>query len=250
MGSSKSYSIQVKNVTKKFSIPKEKNISLKNYFLNPFRKIDHEVFTALKEISFKIKTGEFVGIIGRNGSGKTTLLRIIAGIYLPDSGKVVIDGKLTPFLELGVGFSPDLSARDNIYLNGVILGMSRKMIEEKFDEIVNFAEIGEFIDTPLKNFSSGMQVRLAFSIAIQTKSDIYLLDEVLAVGDADFQKKCLAKITSMKSSGKTILFVSHNMEDIEKFCNKVIVLDKNEMKYFGSTSGGVDVYNGIVGREK
>ncbi|MBU0975325.1 MAG: ABC transporter ATP-binding protein [Patescibacteria group bacterium] len=248
MKNNKSYSIQVQNVTKEFSIPKEKNFSLKSYFLNPFRKVDHEVFTALKEVSFEIQRGDFVGMIGRNGSGKTTLLRIIAGIYLPDRGEVQVRGKLTPFLELGVGFSPELSARDNIFLNGVILGMSRRTIEDKFKEIVEFAEVGEFIDTPLKNYSSGMQVRLAFSIAIQTKSDIYLLDEVLAVGDADFQKKSLAKITDLKESGKTIMFVSHDMEDIKKFCNKVLVLDKGRPLYFGEVDEGIAQYREICER--
>lgn len=239
------YAIKVKGVSKTFEIPVQDTKSIKSYFLNPFRKIKKEKFEALKDVSFKIKNGEFVGLIGRNGSGKTTLLRIIADIYEPDSGEITVNGKLTPFLELGVGFSYELSARDNIFLNGVILGMKKELLIEKFDEIVEFAEVREFLDTPLKNFSSGMEVRLAFSIAIQTSASIYLLDEVLAVGDAKFQKKCLDHIRSMKQKNKSILFVSHNMEDIKMFCDKVIVLEKGEVIFDGKTDEAIGVYKDV-----
>lgn len=238
--------VKLTNVSKRFKKAKEVKNTLKSYFLNPFRKLEYEKFTALESIDFEVEKGEFIGIIGRNGSGKTTLLRIISGIYEPDSGHVLVNGKFTPFLELGVGFSPELSARDNIFLNGVILGMKRREIEEKFNEIVEFAEIEEFIDSPLKNFSSGMQVRLAFSIAIQTNAEIYLLDEVLAVGDANFQEKCLHIIESFKKDKKTILFVSHDMEDIGKFCDRVMVIDKGKKVFFGHTEKAISKYMNIT----
>lgn len=237
--------INVKNLTKKFALPKEKKNTFQSYFLNPFHRVEYDKFMALKKLNFEVEKGEFVGIIGSNGSGKTTLLRILAGIYEPTEGEVSLRGRLVPFLELGVGFNEELPARDSIYLNGVLLGMSKKEVEKRFDDIVDFAEIRDFVDTPLKNYSSGMQVRLAFSIAIQMKADVYLLDEVLAVGDANFQKKCFNTVEQFKKDGKTILFVSHEMDDIRRFCDRVLVLDKGKMIFDGKTDEAIEVYKDV-----
>src|SRR3989338_10047454 len=190
--------IQLKNVTKTFRIPLAKQDSLREFFVNFKSSKSFKTLTVLKKINLEVKAGEWLGIIGPNGSGKSTLLKIIAGIYEPNRGKIDVSGKIVPFLELGVGFNPDLSARDNIFLNGVILGMSRKKIREKFDTIIDFAGIKPFINQKLKNFSTGMQVRLAFSIAIQSTGDIFLLDEVLAVGDYEFRQKSKKAFQQMK----------------------------------------------------
>lgn len=249
MKNDKRYVIKVKNVSKSFSIPRERRESLKSYFINPFRKIKTEKFHALKSISFNIQSGEFLGVIGENGSGKSTLLKMIAGIYTPDKGEIIIDGKVVPFLELGVGFNPELSGRENIFLNGTILGMKRKYLESKFDDIVNFAELHDFVDLPLKNYSSGMQVRLAFSIAMQTKADIYLLDEVLAVGDASFQEKCLEKINELISKGVTIIFVSHSLDTVKSFCTRAIWLDEGRIKSVGSADKVASDYIQSINKE-
>ena len=218
--------IKVENVSKTFYIPTERKETLKSYFLNPFHRAEKRRFEALKDISFEVKKGEFIGIIGRNGSGKSTLLKILAGIYLPDKGKVTVNGKIVPFLELGVGFNPELSGRENIFLNGTILGMSKKYLEKKFDEIIDFAEVREFIDMPLKYYSSGMQVRLAFAISIMSNGDIYLMDEVLAVGDTNFQGRCFEIFNRYKREGKTILLVTHDTSTVERYCDRAILLRK------------------------
>lgn len=217
--------IRVENVFKAFKIPHEKHNSLKSAAINLFKKKTYTKYEAAKGISFEVKKGEFLGIIGRNGSGKSTMLKMLAGIYLPDKGKISVNGRLSPFLELGVGFNPELSARDNVYLNGTILGLNRKEIDDKFDEIIQFAELEEFIDQRLKNFSSGMQVRLAFSVAIQAHADVLLIDEVLAVGDTNFQRKCFEVFRELKKSGKTIVFVTHSMDMVKKFCDRVILIN-------------------------
>jgi len=227
--------ISVKNVSKTFRIAHEKRMRLKDYFLRPFSKVKFSRFDALKDISFDIKKGEFVGIIGRNGSGKSTLLKILAGVYIADEGEVQISGKLVPFLELGVGFNPELTGRENVYLNGTILGMTNKEIKYKYHEIVDFSELSEFMDTQLKHYSSGMQVRLAFAIAIQAKGDIYLLDEVLAVGDAGFQAKSQAEILKLIKNGKTIIFVSHDHNVVQKLSDKVIWLNKSKVAEIADT---------------
>lgn len=234
--------IEVKDLVKTFEIPHEKRDTFKSWFVNPFRKIKKEKFNALNGISFDIKEGEFVGIIGRNGSGKSTLLKLLAQIYEPTSGSIKINGEVIPFLELGVGFNPELSGRENIFLNGTILGMSKKSLWKKYDEIVEFSEIGQFIDLPIKNYSSGMVIRLAFSIAIQARAEIYLMDEVLAVGDGAFQKKSLNKMEELLNSGATILFVSHTMASIEKYCKRVIYLKNGLVAYDGEIRQGVDMY--------
>src|SRR6185312_8467854 len=180
---------------------------------------------ALKDISFEVKKGEFFGIVGRNGSGKSTMLKILAGIYQPTKGGVQKSGKLVPFIELGVGFNPELSGRENVFLNGALLGFSRKEIAAMYDEIVAFAELEKFMDQKLKNYSSGMQVRLAFSIAIRAKSDILLIDEVLAVGDASFQQKCFDYFYKLKQDKRTVVFVSHDMGAVERFCDRAVLID-------------------------
>jgi len=241
--------IKIKNISKKFNIPTEKTNTFRSYFLNPFHRSKTKTFRALKSISLNIKKGEFIGIIGDNGSGKSTLLKIIAGIYTPDKGEIIVNGKIVPFLELGVGFNPELSGRENIFLNGTILGMKRKFLEKKFNDIIEFAGLEKFMDLPLKNYSSGMQVRLAFSIAIQTKADIYLLDEILSVGDASFQEKCLDKVNELKSKGATIIFVSHSLETIKSFCSKVIWLDDGKIKSVGSADKVVSDYIQSINKE-
>ena len=227
--------IKLKNIRKDFNIVHEKVDSLKSMIINPigiFRQ-SKEKISVLKDIDINIKKGEFIGLIGKNGSGKSTLLKIIAGIYSPDGGTVEVNGNLVPFLELGVGFNPDLSARENIYLNGTILGMTRKFLKSKFQEIIDFAEIHEFVDTPVKNFSSGMLVRLAFAIAIQSDADIYLLDEVMSVGDVAFQEKSLAILNKFKDQGKTIILVSHNMNAIAKFAKRLIYIKDGRVESDG-----------------
>lgn len=227
MDSSK-VAISVKNISKQFILPHERKDSIVEYITHPIKSLraPKEKFQVLKNINFEINEGEFIGIMGKNGSGKSTLLKILSGIYLPTSGKVSIKGKMIPFLELGVGFNPELSGRDNIFFNGVILGMSMRYLRSKFDEIVSFAELERFIDLPLKNYSSGMQVRLAFSIAIMAQADIYLLDEVLAVGDMNFQQKCFAVFDNLIAQKKTIVLVTHSIDLVKKYCNRAFLLDK------------------------
>lgn len=229
--------ISINHVYKQFH---EKQIagSFKEVFVNVGRKINgkkekrlhHGEYTALKDIDFEIKKGEFFGIVGRNGSGKSTLLKIIAGVYSTSRGSVSINGTLTPFIELGVGFNPELSGRDNVFLNGALLGFTRKQMEAMYDDIVEFAELKDFMEMKLKNYSSGMQVRLAFSVAIRAESDILLIDEVLAVGDAAFQKKCYEYFLRLKKENRTVVLVTHDMSAVEKFCDRVAVIDKAEFK--------------------
>ncbi|AKM79403.1 MAG: hypothetical protein UX85_C0002G0098 [Candidatus Beckwithbacteria bacterium GW2011_GWB1_47_15] len=221
--------IQLDNVTKTFQIPTEKMDSLRERLLNFKLRSRKESFRALSQINLTVEPGEWLGIIGPNGSGKSTLLKVIAGIYEPDQGKVEITGQLVPFLELGVGFNPDLSALDNIWLNGVILGMSRKKIAEKLETIIGFAGIKPFINQKLKNFSTGMQVRLAFSIAIQSAGNIFLLDEVLAVGDYEFRQKSKRVFEKMKRQGKTVIIVSHELDQIKELCDRVVWLDHGKI---------------------
>lgn len=234
--------IEVKNLSKVFEIPHERRNTLKSYFLNPFKKNEKERFYALNSVDFKVNKGDFIGIVGRNGSGKSTLLKILAGIFEPTKGKVEVNGTLVPFLELGVGFNPELTGRENIYLNGIILGMTRKYVESKFEQIVDFAEFRDFIDLQVKNYSSGMVIRLAFAIAMEARADIYLLDEILSVGDAAFQKKSLEKMLSLLSDGATGILVTHSIQDVKKYCNRVIMIQKGEVVYDGDVTGGVEKY--------
>lgn len=223
-----SIAVSVKDLKKDFVLPHERYTSIKERVLS-FKKQSFEQFHVLKGINLEIKKGEFVGIVGRNGSGKSTFLKVLGGIYQPTSGEVKVNGTLTPFIELGIGFNPELTGRENVYLNGAILGLTRKEVKKKYREIVEFAELENFMDQKLKNYSSGMQVRLAFSIAIQAHNDILLIDEVLAVGDADFQKKCATVFKQIKDSDKTVIFVSHDMSAIKEYCNRAFLIEKGNI---------------------
>lgn len=235
--------VKVEHVSKTFKLPHEKHGSLKSLFLSLFRgHRTYERQKVLNDVSFDIQVGEFFGIIGRNGSGKSTLLKLLAGIYTPDKGKIHISGQLTPFIELGVGFNHELTGRENVYLNGSLLGFSRKEMDAMYHDIVEFAELERFMDQKLKNYSSGMQVRLAFSIAIRAQTEILLLDEVLAVGDIAFQKKCINYFKKLKREGKTVVFVSHDMSSIKKFCDKVLVMDKGVIDGIYDAEEGVRRY--------
>lgn len=235
--------IIINNVSKKFSIPREKKTTLFQNIIGLIkRQFDYEEFWALKNISFEVKRGEAFGIIGRNASGKSTLLKILAKVLYTDSGSISLNGKVASFLELGVGFQPELTARENVYIYSSILGLSRKRVDIIYDEIFDFAELKKFENMRLKNFSSGMYVRLAFSNAIHAVPDILLIDEVLAVGDESFQKKCLNKINQFKAEGKTIVFVSHNLDMIKKLCQRSLLLDKGQVIATGSTEKVISKY--------
>jgi ABC-2 type transport system ATP-binding protein len=236
--------IHIKNIKKSFFLPHEKHNTLVEFLHNPLRlfKPAGEQYSVLKDIDLDIYPGEFVGIMGRNGSGKSTLLKIMAGIYEPTSGSVKVNGKLVPFLELGVGFNPELSARENVYLNGVILGMKKSVLKEKYAEIVEFAELEKFMEVPLKNFSSGMQVRLAFSIAIMADADVYLLDEVLAVGDMAFQEKCFDVFRKYKSQGKTVILVTHSPKSVKDFCERAVFIKDGIIQPTNSVEEVIQAY--------
>lgn len=237
--------ISVKNLHKSFKLPTERAWGLKQAIFNRLKGIKgYKEQKVLNGITFDIKKGEFVGIVGRNGSGKSTLLKTVAKIYFPEKGSVEINGQLVPFIELGVGFNPDLTGRENIYLNGALLGFSNQEIDAMFDEIVDFAELREFMDQKLKNYSSGMQVRLAFSIAIRAKGDILLLDEVLAVGDAAFQKKCNDYFASLHGN-QTVILVTHNMDNVVKYCDRAILLEKGKIKLDGDPETVAEAYTNL-----
>ena len=221
--------VKIEHLYKDFKLPHERKNSLKERVLHVGRKSSYEMLHALKDIDLEIKKGEFFGIVGRNGSGKSTLLKILGGIYQPTKGRVTINGTLTPFIELGIGFNPELTGRENVYLNGAILGLTRKEIVKKYQEIVDFAELERFMDQKLKNYSSGMQVRLAFSIAIQAHNDILLIDEVLAVGDTSFQRKCYQVFKEIKQSGKTVVFVTHDMGAVQAYCDRAMMIQDSEI---------------------
>jgi ABC-type polysaccharide/polyol phosphate transport system ATPase subunit len=232
--------LKVNNVSKSFPGLRQSHDNIRAYFWDLFRKktpeeaaLRKERFWALKDINFEVKRGEFFGIIGKNGSGKSTLLKIIAGIYQPDTGGVEVQGRIIPFLELGVGFNPNLTAKENVYLNGIIMGMTKAEVEAKYDEIFEFAELREFENLQLKKFSSGMQVRLAFAVAAQAKGDIYLLDEVFAVGDIGFQQKALAVIEKMIGEGKTFIYVGHGMDTMKKYATNILYIRDHVVEGMG-----------------
>jgi lipopolysaccharide transport system ATP-binding protein len=206
-----------------------------------------EEFWALKDVSFEVKRGEVLGIIGRNGAGKSTLLKILSRITEPTEGRVTIKGRVASLLEVGTGFHPELTGRENIFLNGAVLGMTRAEIKRKFDEIVAFAEVEKFLDTPVKRYSSGMYVRLAFAVAAHLEPEILVVDEVLAVGDAEFQKKCLGKMQDVSQGGRTVMFVSHNIQAIRQLCQRVLVLQQGHLIFSGEVSGGINRYSGVGG---
>jgi ABC-type polysaccharide/polyol phosphate transport system ATPase subunit len=217
--------IEVERVSKSFRIPHEQRTYVKEYFLHPFSRTQYERNDALKGVTFSVEAGEFFGIYGPNGSGKSTLLRIVAGIYTPDAGGVRVKGLLSPFIELGVGFDLDLNARDNIRINATLAGLTRRQVDARFDEILAFSELERFVDQKLKNYSSGMLMRLAYSIAIQIPFDVLLLDEVLAVGDQSFQQKCFGTFERFKAEGKTVVLVTHQQELLSSFCDRVLLLE-------------------------
>ncbi|EKE20747.1 MAG: ABC transporter-related protein, partial [uncultured bacterium] len=268
--------IKVDHVSKTFKIPHEKITSVKGAVTGLFKSGGYEEFKALDDVSFEVKKGEFFGIIGRNGSGKSTLLKILAGIYQPDpikKGKVYpvkstsggaeqfngvnpvksrllsghltgvkIDGMISPFLELGIGFNPELSGRDNVYLNATVLGMTQKQIDKKFDDIVKFSELERFIDQKLKNYSSGMQVRLAFSVSIHANRDILLMDEVLAVGDTNFQSKCLEEFNKYREMGRTVIIVTHDIAVVERYCSRAMLLRNGKIVKLGKANEVANEY--------
>ncbi len=228
--------IQVSNLSKSFKLPHERQTSIKSALIHKLHggRKSYEQQEVLKDVSFTINKGEFFGIVGRNGSGKSTLLKILAGIYAPTKGSVTLHGSLTPFIELGVGFNPELTGRENVFLNGALLGFSRKEMSAMYEDIVAFAEIEKFMDQKLKNYSSGMQVRLAFAIAIKAQTDILLLDEVLAVGDADFQRKCYDYFMSLKKKKQTVILVTHDMGAVRQYCDRAIMIEKGKIAKSGS----------------
>lgn len=242
--------IKVSRVSKAFKLPHERHNSIKGALIGLMRsgRTSYEQQQVLKNVSFEIKQGEFFGIVGRNGSGKSTLLKLLAGIYAPGSGDITIHGKLTPFIELGVGFNPELTGRENVYLNGALLGFNRQEMDAMYDDIVAFAELERFMDQKLKNYSSGMQVRLAFSIAIRARSDILLIDEVLAVGDAIFQRKCFNYFKELKKAKQTVVLVSHDSSVLQEYCDNGILIEKGKIVKAGPITEVVKQYADILNK--
>ena len=225
--------ISVEAVSKRFRLPHQQYHTLKERALHPFASRRFNELRALESVSVDVGRGEFFGIVGRNGSGKSTLLKCLAGIYGTDEGTVEVQGRLSPFIELGVGFNMEMTARDNVIINAIMLGLSRKEARARFDQIIEFAELEEFVDLKLKNYSSGMSVRLGFAVAVQVDADVLLVDEVLAVGDASFQKKCFDQFELLKSEGRTILFVTHDMSSVERFCDRAMLLERGRVVNIG-----------------
>ena len=225
--------VSVSGVSKSFSIPDHKITALKELALHPFRRVEYRTLDALDGVSFEIRQGEFFGIVGRNGSGKSTLLKIMSSIYRADSGDVFIAGRTAPFIELGVGFDPELNARENVVLNGVMLGLTPREARARVDAVIDFAELPQFEELKLKNYSSGMLVRLAFSAMIQSDADVLLIDEVLAVGDASFQQKCSDVFHNLRDQGKTIVLVTHDMASVETFCDRAILIEEGTVRHIG-----------------
>ena len=241
--------ISIKNVSMRFNLGIEKDSSLKSIFIKILnipgwfkKKQKKEQFWALKDITFNVESGDVIGIVGSNGAGKSTLLKVVAGVYKPTKGEVEVDGKISPMIELGAGFDGELTARENIYLNGAILGYSKDFINQKFDEIVEFSELRDFLDVPVKNFSSGMSAKLAFSISTVVNPEILIVDEILSVGDVKFQEKSKKKMMSMIEGGTTVLYVSHSIQSIKDICNKAIWLDHGKMMMFDETEKVCDAY--------
>ena len=239
----KDYVVKVKNATVRFNMATENIDNLKEYFVKLVQgKLMFQEFLALKDISFEIKRGEAWGIIGTNGSGKSTLLKLISGILKPYKGSVEVNGSIAPLIELGAGFDMNLTARENIYLNGTLLGHTKKFMEEHFNEIVDFAELWDFLDVPMKNYSSGMQARLGFAVATMVRPDILIVDEILAVGDYKFTQKCQARMREMLDNGTTLLLVSHSIDDVKTMCNQAVWIDKGNMMMQGDAQEVCDAY--------
>ena len=242
--------VNVKHVSKRFRLYHEKRTTIYESITGYFsRKKHYEILQALDDITFDVKKGEIFGIIGKNGSGKTTLLRILSNIYGPDSGSVDIQGTIIPVLALGLGFHPELTATTNIIQSGILLGFSKKDISNRVDDVIKFAELEKFADIKIKNFSSGMQMRLAFSTAVQVDPDVLILDEVFAVGDLNFQKKCFNKIMDFKKSGKSIIFVSHDMAPIKNFCDRVMFLNSGRAEIIGTPDEAIASYIDFLGKQ-
>lgn len=240
--------IEVNNVSMRFNMAKEKHESLKEYFLAAVQgRLQFEEFYALRDVSLTVERGDFYGLVGLNGSGKSTLLKVISGVFKPSAGSVTVRGTIAPLIELGAGFDFDLTARENIFLNGTVLGMTPKYIREKFDEIVEFSELRDFLDIPLKNYSSGMVSRLAFAVATSTKPDVLIADEILAVGDFLFQQKCEKRMQELMGGGTTVILVSHSIEQIERMCNKVTWLEKGRVRMQGSCGAVCAAYKELNG---
>lgn len=243
------YAVEVENVSMHFNMSSEKIESLKEYFLKLAKgKLFFKDFVAVSDVSLKIKKGEVFGIVGTNGSGKSTLLKMISGILTPTTGKVTINGTIAPLIELGAGFDGELTARENVFLNGAVLGFERQFLEEKFDEIIDFAELHDFLDLPIKNYSSGMVARIAFAIATVVKPDILIVDEILAVGDFLFQEKCKQRIQHLMEGGTTVIMVSHSIDQIEQMCDRVLWIEKSIPKMIGPTQEVCDAYKGLANR--
>jgi len=238
------FAIHASGIRKVFNVPLEHRASLREHVAGFFSRVERHRFVALDEISFSLEKGEFLGVIGPNGSGKTTLMRVIAGIYPQDEGSVRISGAIAPLLELGIGFNDELSARDNILVNGTIMGMSRSFLKENADDILEYAGISEFGNMKIKNFSSGMRSRLAFAVASRVEADIYLMDEVMAVGDHEFNERCMARLDQLKSAGKTILLVTHDMEAVRKHSNRCLLLDQGRLVADGTPEECITRYLG------
>lgn len=235
--------VKVEHVTVRFNLSSQKIDNLKEYFVKLMkRELMFQEFLAVKDVSFQVRKGEAWALIGTNGSGKSTLLKTISGIVRPYRGKVSVNGSVAPMIELGAGFDPECTARENIFLNGCVLGYSKKFMEEHFNEIVEFAELGDFLDVPIKNFSSGMRARLGFAVATMVKPEILIVDEVLAVGDLKFQQKCIQRMQEMLDSGTTLLFVSHNLSTVKKLCDHAIWLDKGVARMLGDANEVCDAY--------
>ncbi|PAK52021.1 ABC transporter ATP-binding protein [Paenibacillus sp. 7541] len=237
--------IEVENVSMLFNLSREKIDNFKEYVVRMLkRQLFYDEFQALQDVSFSVKRGETFGLVGLNGAGKSTMLKIIAGVLKPTSGKVSVQGNMAPLIELGAGFNFDLTAKENIYLNGAILGHSREYMESRYDEIVDFSELRKFIDVPIKNYSSGMVARLAFSIATMIEPEILIVDEVLAVGDYKFQEKCKEKMSSLLNGGATVLFVSHSSEQVKEICDNAIWLEQGRVRMIGSANDVINAYSG------
>ncbi|MBE5943632.1 MAG: ABC transporter ATP-binding protein [Lachnospiraceae bacterium] len=240
--------IKLEHISMQFNLSKEKVDSMKEYVIKYLKKdLKYDKFMALQDVSFTVNKGDRVGVLGLNGAGKSTLMKVIAGVFRPTEGTVEKRGTLAPMIELGAGFDKQYTGAENIFLYGAVLGHSRRFMEEKFDEIVEFSELGDFINVPLKNYSSGMRARLGFSIATVVKPDILILDEVLSVGDAKFKKKSEKKLLDMMDTGVTVLFVSHNLEQVTRICNKALILEKGKLVMYGDVKEVVDKYKEIIG---
>jgi ABC-type polysaccharide/polyol phosphate transport system ATPase subunit len=238
-----SAALVVDDVSKTFRVPRDRVVTLKERALHPFRGTRYDTFEALRDVSFQVDRGEWFGIVGRNGSGKSTLLKCIAGIYGMDAGRIALRGKLSPFIELGVGFNPNLRARDNVTINAIMLGLTPEEARTRFESVIEFAELGEFVELKLKNYSSGMHVRLAFAVMVQVEADVLLIDEVLAVGDAAFQQKCYDTLQQKREEGRTVLFVTHDMHTVERTCDRALLLERGQIVEIGDATTVAREYN-------